>query len=491
MPGAPSIVWHSGAAPYSTPANAAWTAALTLTQQIPAGSFVLIIPVIDFGATTPPGNAFSVADSGGNTYTEFTAYSVTDIGSVSQPTPGSHIVWYKANHPGLSVGATITCTGYEASGFHVYVIKGVDSTTPIPSVAKSRLEVMLTAGVSSGVTAAVSRTNVLLIGGISENPTSPPNTGNVIAFSANEIPGTWTIAEIMQYTQIIVYSSPNYDYVATRLVTGYQALTAAAGAQSFTTAAGTTTQSNAGVNYTYNEVFCIVVNGETNIAPNAPTLNAHANMDPSASSVFTWNFSDPNTIDGQTAYQLQIMTNPGGTLIYDSGKIASTASTATLPAATLTAGTNYQWKVRTWDQSDAVGPYSSLGSFIAAVGPTIAITSPVSDGATQFTSTPTITWSYAGYGGVGQANYRLVVQNGAITAYDSGVVNSVATSQITSALSAGVVYTATLTVTDTNGLSSVAVRTFVVNVLSPIAPSVTTGPSPDAGAVRLTITTRS
>lgn len=58
-----------------------------------------------------------------------------------------------------------------------------------------------------------------------------------------------------------------------------------------------------------------------NIAPNAPTLTPKANFDATASATFAWTFSDPNTGDTQSAFELDI-DSASGTNVYDTGYLA-------------------------------------------------------------------------------------------------------------------------------------------------------------------------
>lgn len=496
MPGAPAIFWHSGAVPTSFPSLSNYTATLTITQAIPANADVFIIPVIDFGGTSLPESGFSVTDITGQIYTEYTAFTVTDNTAMTEPTPGSHILWYKLNHPGMAIGGTISVSGYAAASFHIYVLNGVNTTTPVASAAKARWEATaISSGLSSGNTAAVSQTNVLLIGGICENVEQTVNTfPNLMPgmFSANEISSPWTLAELAQYSALWQADPSDYYYLGTRQISGYRSLTNASGAYSFAVSSGVTAETNVGtVHKAYNEIYCFVINGEANIVPNAPTLAPRSNFDATQAATFNWIFSDPNTVDNQTAYQLQILTNPGAVLTYDSGKITSTASTCVVPANSLAVGINYQWKVRTYDLSDTVGAYSSLSSFSTIPPPTIAITAPSSDGATVFTTTPTISWTFTGSSGTTQATYDVVIVGPSGTVYDSGIVTSTATSQVTGTLPSGVTYTASLTVTDSVGNTTTVSRIFFVSAPSPAPPLVSAAPSADGAGITLTITARS
>ena len=98
----------------------------------------------------------------------------------------------------------------------------------------------------------------------------------------------------------------------------------------------------------------------SNNLPNAPTLSnpvAGYRYNPSASVTFSWTFSDPDAGDTQSAYQLQIGSSDFTIIYLDTGKVASTSSSTirTLPSAVGL----YYWRVKTWDNKDAEGPYSA------------------------------------------------------------------------------------------------------------------------------------
>jgi hypothetical protein len=111
---------------------------------------------------------------------------------------------------------------------------------------------------------------------------------------------------------------------------------------------------------TYNVKFAYL--GTLPRPPNAPTLNSPAasyRFNPGASVTFSWTFSDNDTGDSQSAYQLQIG-NSGFTTIYvDTGKVTSTntSTTVTLPS-NMTVGI-YYWRVTTWDSQNTQGAWSA------------------------------------------------------------------------------------------------------------------------------------
>ena len=83
----------------------------------------------------------------------------------------------------------------------------------------------------------------------------------------------------------------------------------------------------------------------------------------------SWEFNDPNPGDSQTAYQLLVademnsMNNNIGNK-WDTGKVNSTANIVIYNGSPLQPSGVYYFKVRTWDKSGAVSPYSTILSFI-------------------------------------------------------------------------------------------------------------------------------
>jgi hypothetical protein len=97
-----------------------------------------------------------------------------------------------------------------------------------------------------------------------------------------------------------------------------------------------------------------------NNPPNAPTLNsptASYRFNPNASVTFSWSFSDNDTGDSQSAYQLQIGDSDFTTIYLDTGKVTST-NTSTTVALPSTVGV-YYWRVTTWDSQNAQGAWSA------------------------------------------------------------------------------------------------------------------------------------
>ena len=130
-----------------------------------------------------------------------------------------------------------------------------------------------------------------------------------------------------------------------------------------------------------------------NVPPDAPNLLSPVGttIDRTVTNRFDWAFSDPDTGDTQSEFQLQIRLQGETATAVD-----VTSETITthydLPGGTLAAG-DYEWRVRTRDALGEQGPYSSWEPFTAdepPAGPTI--TSPVNEG-TIGTEQFDVTWS--------------------------------------------------------------------------------------------------
>lgn len=116
-----------------------------------------------------------------------------------------------------------------------------------------------------------------------------------------------------------------------------------------------------------------------NVAPNTPTLTDPINakvIDKDISNRFSWIFSDPNSTDTQSAYDLRYRIGAGAWTDLS----ATTADQfRDIAGATFTAD-DYEWQVRTTDDLGLVGAYSAGGFFTAATKPaTPSITDPTTD----------------------------------------------------------------------------------------------------------------
>ena len=156
-----------------------------------------------------------------------------------------------------------------------------------------------------------------------------------------------------------------------------------------------------------------------NAPPLAPTWSSPADNsynDIDSALPLDWTFNDPDAGDTQSAYALSKSVDGGtlsywnaGTSAWGAGEIKNpTATTSvTLASSWATAGQSIEYKVKTWDAADAVGPYGSGLTVNTATGDAPTITAPATS-AVLATSAAVITWTVAA-----QAAYKIRVLSSA------------------------------------------------------------------------------
>lgn len=99
---------------------------------------------------------------------------------------------------------------------------------------------------------------------------------------------------------------------------------------------------------------------------------------------FSWTFSDPDVGDTQAAYQIQVGTTEGGSDIWDSGQVTSSSSTdISYAGSDLDYNTTYYWRIRAWDNNNAVSSYCAAQTFSTAeeiLSPVATFTANVTSG---------------------------------------------------------------------------------------------------------------
>jgi len=90
---------------------------------------------------------------------------------------------------------------------------------------------------------------------------------------------------------------------------------------------------------------------------------------------FGWTFSDPDGGDAQGAYQILVASTSGNLAanngdMWDSGKVLSSASEVSYNGTALADNQTYYWKIKTWDNHDAGGPYCGEQQFTTGTSPT-------------------------------------------------------------------------------------------------------------------------
>lgn len=141
-------------------------------------------------------------------------------------------------------------------------------------------------------------------------------------------------------------------------------------------------------------------------SPLAPLANQIISYN-SGSPVFSWQFSDPEVTDSQTAYQIQVI-DPSTNTTYSTGKITSNVTSGTISGITALKDFPLTWQVQTWDTDDVAGPFCNPVPFTMSDPPTVTITAPT-DGGVQTSPAPTITWNYGSATGKAQKAFRVII----------------------------------------------------------------------------------
>ncbi|HEU4754009.1 MAG TPA: carbohydrate binding domain-containing protein [Armatimonadota bacterium] len=223
------------------------------------------------------------------------------------------------------------------------------------------------------------------------------------------------------------------------------------------------------------------------LAPTAPALTPKANYDAATAGTFAWTFSDPNTGDTQSAYQLQIQNASTGTTVYDTGKVTSTATSHVVPGGTLANEVSYRWRVMTWDSTNLASPWSDWGTFSTSASGTVTITDPPVDNAPGIaTSDYTVRWTVSG---TTQAAYRAWLYRGGSLVTDTGWVTSTSTFWIATGLVSDVEHEVRIQVRNSSGVvSGIASRKITPSYATPEIPVVTTATIPESGYTLVSVT---
>ena len=212
-------------------------------------------------------------------------------------------------------------------------------------------------------------------------------------------------------------------------------------------------------------VSVIIVQSPANNPPSATNLNAQIFPNPTECTIsyvgarISWTFTDPDSGDTQSAYQVQVDNNSNfSSPEDDSGKVNSSSNSYVTPLGKLAYNTTYYWRLMVWDSKDLASSWISGPSFTTPkhAYPTIDFSwtpqEPSVDELVQFTDQSTV------YGGATKVSWSWTFQDG----NPSGSSKQNATTTFTSTGPK----TVTLRVTDSDGFSCPGQKT--VNAQMPL-----------------------
>ncbi len=240
----------------------------------------------------------------------------------------------------------------------------------------------------------------------------------------------------------------------------------------------------------YVRVRAIAANGETGAwsagysftvahVPTAGSLSpaGNADIEYDTTPTLSWVFSDPDTSDYQTAYQVQFWKESAPGVVLDSGKTVSAALSHTFLAGIDATWKNValRWRAKVWDRDDVASGWSNTVGFKMRDLPVVTIQEP-DTGDVLTVPSPTVEWSMVATGRT-QAQYKVDIYNTtptpdvllATSGWQVGTATSwTAPSPI---LTVGPTFSAVVTLIDSSGLSGSDTNTFTATYTAPPAPA--------------------
>lgn len=224
-----------------------------------------------------------------------------------------------------------------------------------------------------------------------------------------------------------------------------------------------------------------------NVAPTQPSLIPVQNFDATVGQTFTWNFFDPNLVDNQTAYQIQIIRTSDSGIEYDSGKISSEENRHVLTPSAISNNENYLWRVKVWDVADAESPWSDQSSFATSSTGVVDIVSPAFDNDPDiFTTDFLVEWTVTG---ATPDEFRVeVIRTDDNTIHlDTGWVVGNPTQYLVTAMLSDVEYRVQVTVRASLVPSNTAVRLITPHFATPEQPIVVLSVATDLEYIRIAV----
>ena len=182
----------------------------------------------------------------------------------------------------------------------------------------------------------------------------------------------------------------------------------------------------------------------------------------SATPTVNWVFSDIDTDDYQTKFQVLLWkTSTPGTVL-DSGLIVSAAQlyqfTAGIDATWK--NTELRWKVQVYDQDNVTAGYSIENTFYLRDLPVVTVVPAAA--AVVTTASPLVTWTNVFSGGATQVQFKVDIIRASVTLETSGWLSSTSLQyQVTTpVVTVGPTHQVTVTVIDSNGLQGTTTNNF-------------------------------
>lgn len=228
-------------------------------------------------------------------------------------------------------------------------------------------------------------------------------------------------------------------------------------------------------------------------APDAPTLGSVPNFAAKTLALVVGWTHNPVDTTPQTAYEFSYSTN-GGVSYTSTGKVTSTTPSYTIAADTYAADVALTVRVRTWGEattggSDGTGasPWSAVDTVTFKTRPVATITAPA-DSSTYTLADLTVALGFSQAESATFVSATIVLSEGA-TQLESRLSTTLDSTLMDTQVEDEGTYTLSVTVLDSNGLTSVAVEsTFDVSYTRPVAATFTPTYDVDSGTVELAVT---
>lgn len=133
---------------------------------------------------------------------------------------------------------------------------------------------------------------------------------------------------------------------------------------------------------------------------------------------FSWLFENQDPAETQSAFQVRAYRASNDTVLFDTGKITSTAQFRDQAIAVGDQSGYYYWQVKVWDSYDGASVWSTPIMFQLSREPTVAIVAPTMNGTVNVPN-PTFVWQFLS-GNASPATYTSVdTAYGSYTALDT------------------------------------------------------------------------